>query len=155
MALSMPFSSSWANMLPIVLSDAEIYRRMCFFPFGGVRIGGHVKYCFIWSKASWCSARHSNFPCLSRSRGEKAWVRPLKLEINLLKKFILPNNDCNSFFVDGDLVSIMTFVLFWLISIPFLWTTKPKKSPACTKKAHLRGFIFKPYFLILSNDWLR
>jgi len=43
MALSTPFSSYWANMLPIVESDAEIYDFMLLFLIGGKKIGGFAK----------------------------------------------------------------------------------------------------------------
>lgn len=51
MALSMPLSSSCANMLTMVESDAEIYNLMYLFLTGRDKIGGCVKYFFISSKA--------------------------------------------------------------------------------------------------------
>ena len=52
MALSTPLSSSWANMLPKVLSDADIYNLILLFLQGGVKIGGWLKYALILSNAS-------------------------------------------------------------------------------------------------------
>jgi len=153
MALSTPFSSCCANMLPIVYSEAAMYNFILLSFRRGESIGGLVKYDLISSKAFWCSGSYLNTSSFfKRSNGEKACVLPLRFNMNLLRKFIFPNKDCNSFFVEGALVSTIAVVFFWLISIPFLWTTKPKKSPAQTPNAHFNGFIFNPYCLILSND---
>jgi len=43
MAISTPFSSSWANMHPIVESDAEMYNFMLLFLIEGNKIGGFSK----------------------------------------------------------------------------------------------------------------
>lgn len=44
MALSTPLPSSWANMLPIVESDVEMYNFMLLFHIGGSNTGGFNKY---------------------------------------------------------------------------------------------------------------
>ena len=72
MGLSTPFSSSWANMLPKVLSDAAMYNLILLLLQGGTKIGGLVRYPLILSKASCCSCPHSNPSLFSQSKGEKA-----------------------------------------------------------------------------------
>jgi hypothetical protein len=47
----MPLSSSGANMLPMVLSDAAIYSFIALFLLGGINTEGFVKYPLISSKA--------------------------------------------------------------------------------------------------------
>jgi len=129
MALCTPFSSSCANILPIVHSGAAMYNFIPLFLRRGERIGRLVKYDLISWKVFWCSGSHLNTSSFfRRSSGEKACVLPHRFDINLMRKLIFPNKDCNSFFVEGALVSIITLVLFWSISILVLCTTKPKKS---------------------------
>ena len=132
-----------------------MYNLILLLLQGGTKIGGLVRYPLILSKASCCSGPHSNTSLFNRSKGEKACAFPLRLDINHLKKFILPSRDCSSFLFVGAFASTIAFVLFWLILIPFLWTTKPKKSPAFTQNSHFKGFIFRPCFLILLNDCRR
>ncbi|KEH41687.1 hypothetical protein MTR_1g053735 [Medicago truncatula] len=78
MALSAPFSSSCANMLPIVPSDAAMY-NFILLPFNnGESIGGFIKYDLTSSKAFWCSGSHLKISSFfNRSNGEKACVLPL------------------------------------------------------------------------------
>lgn len=119
----------------------------------GVMMGELAKVCLISSNSFWWMLSHlKSLSSFNLSKDEKTLVFLDKLEINLHKKFTLPNKDCSSFLFRGGDVSSTTLVLFLSISIPFLWMTKPKNSPTKTPKAHFRGFIYKPCYLILSNE---
>ena len=87
------------------------------------------------------------------NKGENDRILFDKFKMNLLMKLILPSRDCNSILVVGGTVSSIAFILFWPISIPLSWTMKPKNYLAYTLKAHLLGFIFRPYFL--SNSCIK
>ena len=81
-------------MLAIVKSDAEIYNFKSL-PFkGGARTSGLARYLLMSSKASWCSFYHQNSTSsFNLSKGENILVFLDRLEMNPLRKFILPNND--------------------------------------------------------------
>ena len=53
--------------------------------------------------------------------------------------------------LEGDGMSSTTFILSGFASIPRLLTTKTRNFPADTPKAHLAGFSFMLYFLIIWN----
>lgn len=142
MTLSAPSSSSCANILTIVESDAETYNYDGLFISGGNNIGGFNKYVLISSIALWCSGSHMNpSSFLKRSKGRKTFVLQLIFEINLLKKFIFPRLGIE-----------YSLCFLWLISMPLLWIIKPRKSHVWTPKAHFNGFILSPYSLVLSKD---
>lgn len=73
----------------------------------------------------------------------------------LLNKYIFPSRDKSCFLFQGGYVLNTTFIMFSFILMPFLCTTKPRKSHTCTPKAHFNGFILSPNFLIPSNDCWR
>lgn len=50
MDLSTPLSSPYANMLPLVESEVEMYNLMHLFLKGGDKIEVFIKYSFISSK---------------------------------------------------------------------------------------------------------
>ncbi|KEH29528.1 hypothetical protein MTR_4g043995 [Medicago truncatula] len=88
MALSVPYSSSCDNILPIVPSDSAIYNFILLSFNKGERTGGFTRYDLISSKAFWCSGSHlktSSF--FSRSNG-------LVFENMRIK---VKSNDCDDF----------------------------------------------------------
>lgn len=140
----------------MVKSDTTMYNFILLFLLGGNNIEGFIRYSLMLSiDACWSLPQTNSLSLLSQRKGENDWVFPLKLEMNLLRKFIFPSKDWSCFFIEWGLRLTISFVLFWLISMPFLCTTNPKKSCACTQKTHFNGFIFNPFFLILWKDCWR
>ena len=81
-------------MLSIVKSNAEIYNFKSLPFTRGTRIGGLARYLLMSSKAFRCSFFHHNSTSfLNPSKGENILVFSDKLEMNLPRKFTLPNND--------------------------------------------------------------
>lgn len=74
---------------------------------------------------------------LKWDNGGNTFFLPLRFDRNLLRKFIFPSRDWSCFLVVRGFVLSIAFVLFRSISMSFLWTTKPKKSPALTQKRTL------------------
>lgn len=71
MALSTPFSSSWANILPMVKSNAAMYNFILLFLLGGKKIRVFIRLYLMLSKASCCSLPHVNsLSFSSRSNGD-------------------------------------------------------------------------------------
>ena len=145
-------SCSCMSVDPILLISADKYNLNIVLGLGGIKTGGVIRYCLISSSTFWCSWSQLNFwLAFSFNSGVKACIFPNILEINLPIKFILPISDCSSFLLVGGWIFLIDSMLFGPTSIPLSCTINPKNCPAETPKAHLCGFIFKPYLLALCS----
>ena len=78
-----------------------------------------------------------------------------RLEINLLKKIILPKNACNSLMFLGGWMFSMASILAGSILIPSLEIMCPNNLPSLSPKRLFLGFKDMPYLLHLMNTYLK
>ena len=71
----------------------------------------------------------------------------VKLRTEHLRKLILPENDCITFFLHGRVYLPIASVLLGSIVIPSFDTTKPSNFPSVIVKMEFLGFNEMPYFL--------
>lgn len=67
-------------------------------------------------------------------------INSTKLEMNLLRKNILPKNDCNSLMFIGWLMFRIAFILAGYIIIPYFDIMCPKNLPSSSPNSVFLGF---------------
>lgn len=119
-----------------------------------MRIGVCVKACFIFSKDLLASRVHLILKYFFNMLLSNL-ISTTKLEINLLKKFILPKNSCSSLMFLGCGICKMASILIGSIWIPSLEIMWPINFPSSNPNKYLLGFREIPYFLHLVKTCLR
>ena len=138
----------------MVCSEENEKIMKSFLKSGLIRTGFLVKACLIDSNDCLASKFHSRTEYFL-SMLFNSLIISAKLDMNLLKKIILPKKSCNYLMFLGGLMFRIVSILAGSILIPYFEIICPSNLPSSSPYRLFLGFKEMPYFLHLMKTCLK